>query len=184
MLKGHITCQQGGQAAHPFCNKCGDRRAQSPYVMPCPLAYIMSNKSRGSTGSPPERGAEAHRIRPGHELAPDPCLGQGIPYSETLLWVVRTLLRGVRTPSKGSGLLTRGSRAVFGGPGCVHRGRRHLEEVWTRRCCLGVYHLFCPRDVLRAVLRAARDSRTGIMSSYHSIEREIGSNLFLYNFGG
>jgi hypothetical protein len=84
MLKGHITCQQGGQAAHPFRNKCGDHAAQSPYVMPHLLAYVMSNKPCGSTGSPPERGAQAHQIRPEHESAPDPCLGQGIPCSETL----------------------------------------------------------------------------------------------------
>jgi hypothetical protein len=122
MPKGHITCQQGRQVAHPLHNKCGDRAAQNPYVMPRPLAYVMGNKPHGSTGSPPKRGAEALRIKPRHKSVPDPCLGQGIPCPETLLWVVRTLLRGVRTPSQSSGLLTRGSRAVFGGPGCAHMG--------------------------------------------------------------
>ena len=34
----------------------------------------MGNKPRGSIGSPPERGAEAHRIRPRHVSVPDPCL--------------------------------------------------------------------------------------------------------------
>jgi hypothetical protein len=75
MLKGHITCQQGGQAGHPLRNKCGDRTAQSPYVMPRPLTYVMCNKPRGSTGSPPEWGAEALQIKPGHKSVPDPCLG-------------------------------------------------------------------------------------------------------------
>jgi hypothetical protein len=58
------------------------------------LAYVTGNKPHGSIGSPPERGAEAHRIKPGHESVPDPCLGQIIPCPETLLWVVWTLLEG------------------------------------------------------------------------------------------
>jgi hypothetical protein len=32
--------------------------------MPRPLAYVTSNKPRGSSESPLERGAQAHRIRP------------------------------------------------------------------------------------------------------------------------
>ena len=49
-------------------------------------------------------------------------LGQGIPRPKILSWTVRTSLRGVRIPPKGSGLLTWESRTVFGGPGCVYRG--------------------------------------------------------------
>jgi hypothetical protein len=67
-------------------------------------------------------GAQAHRIKPGHVLVPDPCLGQGIPCSGTLLWVARSFLRGIRTPSKGPSMLTWGSRTVSGGPGCAYRG--------------------------------------------------------------
>jgi hypothetical protein len=40
-------------------------------------------------------------IKPGHVSVPDPCLGQGIPCLGTSLWVARTLLGGIRTPSKG-----------------------------------------------------------------------------------
>jgi hypothetical protein len=38
-----------------------------------PLAYVTGNKPRGSIGSPPERGAQAHRVKPGHMSVPDPC---------------------------------------------------------------------------------------------------------------
>jgi hypothetical protein len=101
MLRQHIACQQGGQAARPLRNKCRDRTAQRPYVRLCPLAYVIGNKPRGSIGSPPERGAQAHRIKPGHVSVPDLCLGQGIPCPRTSLWMARTLLGGIRTPSKG-----------------------------------------------------------------------------------
>jgi hypothetical protein len=37
MLKGHIACQQGGQAVRLLCNKCRDSAAQRPYVRLCPL---------------------------------------------------------------------------------------------------------------------------------------------------
>jgi hypothetical protein len=122
MLRRHIACQQGGQAAHPLRNKCRVRVAQRPYVRLRPLAYVTGNKPRGSIGSPPERGAQAHRIKPGHVSVPDPCLDQGIPYPGTSLWVARTLLGGIRTTSKGPDMLTWESRTAFEGPGCAYRG--------------------------------------------------------------
>jgi hypothetical protein len=79
MLRGHIACQQGGQATRPFRNKCRDRVAQKPYVRLHPLAYVTGSKPRGSIGSPPERGAQVHRIKPSHVSVPDPCFGLGIP---------------------------------------------------------------------------------------------------------
>jgi hypothetical protein len=118
MLRRHIARQQGGQAARPLHNKCRDRVAQRPYVRLRPLAYVMGIKPRGSIGSPPERGAQAHRIKPRHVSVPDPCLGQGIPCSGTLLWVARSLLGGVRTPSKGPDMLTWGSRTMRTGVRC------------------------------------------------------------------
>jgi hypothetical protein len=121
MPKGHITCQQGGQATHPLHNKCGDHAAQSPYVMFRPLAYVTGNKPRGSIGSPPERGVEAHRIKPGHESIPDPCRGWSGPDLE------------------GSELHPRIPGCLLGGPGLlsgvqvVRTGvQRLLEEVRTR----------------------------------------------------
>jgi hypothetical protein len=96
--------------------------AQRPYVRLRPLAYVTGNKPRGSIGSPPEQGTQAHRIKPRHMSVSDPCLGQGISYPGISLWVARTLLGGIQTPSKGLGTLTWESRTVFGGPGCVYRG--------------------------------------------------------------
>jgi hypothetical protein len=129
MLRGHIACQQSGQAARPLHNKCRDRAAQRPYVRLCPLAYVTGNKPRGSIGSSPERGAQAHRIKPGHVSVLDPCLGQGILCPGTSLWVARTLLGGIRTPSKGPDTLL-GSPGPYSGVQVVRTGvRRFLVEV-------------------------------------------------------
>jgi hypothetical protein len=129
MLRGHIACQQGGQAVRPFRNKCRDHAAQMPYVRLRPLAYVMGNKPCGSIGSPPKRGAQVHRIKLGHVSVPDPCFGQGIPCPGTSLWVVRTLLRGIRTPSKGPDTLL-GSLGPYSGVRVMRTGvRRFLVEV-------------------------------------------------------
>ena len=45
--------------------------AQRPYVRLRLLAYVTSSWPRGSIGSPPERGAEAHVIWSGRVSAPD-----------------------------------------------------------------------------------------------------------------
>jgi hypothetical protein len=88
MLRWHIACQHGGQVVRPLRNKCRDRAAQRPCARLRPLAYVTGNKPRGSIGSPPERGAQVHKIKPGHVLVPDPCLGQDIPCPGTSLWVI------------------------------------------------------------------------------------------------
>jgi hypothetical protein len=122
MLRRHITCQQSGQAVCPLRNKCRDRATQRPYVRLRPLAYVMGNKPCGSIGSLPERGAQAHRIKPGHVSVPDPCLGHDIPCPGTSLWVAWTPLRGVRTSPKGSGLLAREPWTILGDAGHEYRG--------------------------------------------------------------
>jgi hypothetical protein len=129
MLRRHIACQQSGQAARPLCNKCRDHATQRPYVRLRPLAYVTGNKLRGSIGSPPERGAQAHMIKPGHVSVPDPCLGQGIPCPETSLWVAWTPLRGVRTSPKGSGMLAWEPWTILGDPGHEYRG----SDAFLRR---------------------------------------------------
>jgi hypothetical protein len=55
MLKGHITYQRGSQVARLLRNKCRDSAAQRSYIRLRPWAYV----TRGSIGSPPERGAVA-----------------------------------------------------------------------------------------------------------------------------
>jgi hypothetical protein len=133
MLKRHIACQQSGQAARPLRNKCRDRAAQRPYVRLRPLAYVTGNKPRGSIRSLPERGAQAHRIKPGHVSVPDPCLGHGILRPGTLLWVTRSLLGGIRTPSKGPDTLTLGSRTGL----CVQGSGASLWRSGPTDCILG-----------------------------------------------
>jgi hypothetical protein len=81
-----------------------------------PLAYVTGNKPCGSIGPSAERGAEAYRIGPGHVSAPDLCLGHDASSPGTLLWVVQSLLGGVRTPPNGSRLL------YFVGPALCAQG--------------------------------------------------------------
>jgi hypothetical protein len=103
--------------------------AQRPYIKLRPLAYVTGNKPRGSIGSPPERGAQTHRIKPGHVSVLDPCLGQGILCPRTSLWMARTLLGGIRTPSKGPDTLI-GSPGPYSGVRVVRtKVRRFLVEV-------------------------------------------------------
>jgi hypothetical protein len=59
MLKGHIACQWGSQAARLLRNKCSGSAAQRPYVRLSTQAHVMHGGPFGSIGSPPGRGAEA-----------------------------------------------------------------------------------------------------------------------------
>jgi hypothetical protein len=74
MLRGHIVCQRDRQAARLLRNKCRGSAAQRPYVRLRPLAYVTGDSPRGSIGPPPERGMEAHWIKPRHVSVPDPRL--------------------------------------------------------------------------------------------------------------
>jgi hypothetical protein len=71
MPRGHIACQWDRQAVHLLRNICSGSAAQRPYVRLRPLAYVTGDSPRGSIGPPPERGVEAHRIKPGHMSVPD-----------------------------------------------------------------------------------------------------------------
>jgi hypothetical protein len=74
MLRGHIVCQRDRQAARLLHSKCRGSMAQRPYVRLRPLAYVTGDSPRGSIGPPPERGVEAHWIKPGHVPVLDPHL--------------------------------------------------------------------------------------------------------------
>jgi hypothetical protein len=50
------------------------RRALSTINAEATLAYVTGSRPRGSIGSPPERGVEAHIVWSGHVSAPDPRL--------------------------------------------------------------------------------------------------------------
>jgi hypothetical protein len=128
MPRRHITCQWNGQAARLIRNKCRGRAAQRPYVRLRPVAYVTGSRPRGSNGSPPERGAEAHTVWSRHVSTPDPAWPWLRPrYSlsqnpGTLLWVARTPHRGVQDPSQGSGSRPWRSWTLPRGPVCICRG--------------------------------------------------------------
>jgi hypothetical protein len=135
MPRGHIACQRDRQVARPLRNKCIGSAAQRPYVRLRPLAYVMGGSPRGGIGPPPERGVEAHWIKPGHVSVldlrlpltkarvfptPGPCCGWPGPHSE------------------GSGPHPRGPACSLGGPGPYSEVQamctgiqRFLEEVRT-----------------------------------------------------
>jgi hypothetical protein len=148
---GHIACQNGGQAACPFRNKCGGRTTQS--------SYVTDNKPCDSIRPSTEWGVEVLRIEPGHASILDPCLGHDTSSPGALLWVVRSSLGGVRTLSNGSGLL------YFRGPGCAYRGPvpSGSDSVVSENATLTA-----PRDTPGVVLRVAKGSRTGIVPLYRS----------------
>jgi hypothetical protein len=86
------------------------------------------------------------------------------------------LFGGIRTPSKGPGMLTWESRTVFGGPGCAHRGpvlpRGGPVQLTASWNIPSFFATWCPGAVhvvgLGVVHRAARDCRTGTVPSYCS----------------
>ena len=71
MPRGHIAHQQDRQAACLLRNKCRGSMAQRPYVRLRPLAYVMGDSPHGIIGPSPERGVEAHWVKPGHVSVPD-----------------------------------------------------------------------------------------------------------------
>jgi hypothetical protein len=82
MLKGHIACQWGSQAARLLHNKCRGSVAQWAYVRPVPQAYVTHNRSLGCTRPSPGRGIgtfcrHVHtQLGSGHMSPPDPCLSK------------------------------------------------------------------------------------------------------------
>jgi hypothetical protein len=130
MQRWHTTCQWNGQAVRLTLNKCRGRVAQRPYVRLRPLAYVTCSRPRDSIGSPSGQEAEAYTIRPGQVSALDPRLAliKAWVFSvlESLMWAARTLHRGVRILSQGSG-----SRPWGPGPypkaWSVYTGVRHLR---------------------------------------------------------
>jgi hypothetical protein len=68
----------------------------------------------------------------------------GYPLSRDLV-VARTLLGGIRTPSKGLGMLTWESRTIIGGLGCAYRGLVLPRGGPVQLIHPGMCHLFSPR---------------------------------------
>jgi hypothetical protein len=57
MLRGHVARQRGGRRRVLSVINAEAARLYGPYVRLGPLAYVTGHKPRGSSGSPPERGA-------------------------------------------------------------------------------------------------------------------------------
>jgi hypothetical protein len=57
MLRGHVARQRGGRRRILSAINAETPRLYGPYVRLGPLAYVTGLNSRGSSGSPPERGA-------------------------------------------------------------------------------------------------------------------------------
>jgi hypothetical protein len=57
MLRGNVARQRGGRRRVVSTINVEAARLYGPYVRLGPLAYVTGLKPRGSSGSPPERGA-------------------------------------------------------------------------------------------------------------------------------
>jgi hypothetical protein len=128
MLRRHIVCQQGGQAARPFVINAESARSRgltsgsARWLMSRATSHVAASGLRLS-------GERMRRVKPDHALASDPCLCQGFPCP-------RTLLRP-EPYSEGSGPHPRDPTCLLGSPGpqsgvrVVRIGvRRSLAEVW------------------------------------------------------
>jgi hypothetical protein len=114
---------------------------QGSYVRLRPLAYVTGNMPRDIIGSSPERGAEAHCIKPEHASAPDPsmyltssrllsgsgpCRGWPGPH-----------LEGSGSHPRGPSSSMWGSWAAPGGPDYVCWGLDLLTTSWSMLPSLG-----------------------------------------------
>jgi hypothetical protein len=57
MLRARVARQRGGRQRVLSAINAEVARLYGPYVRLDPLAYVTGHKPRGSSGSPPERGA-------------------------------------------------------------------------------------------------------------------------------
>jgi hypothetical protein len=100
---------------------------QGSYVRLRPLAYVTGNMPRDIIGSSPERGAEAHCIKPEHASAPDPSM---YLTSSRLLSGLGPC-RGWPGPHlEGSGSHPGGPARPCGGPGPHPEVRTTYAGVW------------------------------------------------------
>jgi hypothetical protein len=108
MPRRHIACQRDGQAARLIRNKCRGRVTRRPYVRLRSLAYVTRSRPRGSIGSPPGRGAEAHADRSAPDWAwtrvgTEPLPGSCSRPVYVPSWDLGTPLWAARTPYGGGG---------------------------------------------------------------------------------
>jgi hypothetical protein len=115
--------------------------APRPYVRLCSPSYVTGRRRRGSTGSPPEWGAQACLTRPRQVSVSDPCT----PLTQAGVFLAPRSCRGrsgphlggVRVPPRprlgmlGSDILSRGS----GSTDDITVYVTHSEVTWWPRSC-------------------------------------------------
>jgi hypothetical protein len=149
--------------ARPLHNKCRGRAALEALRQASPAG--LCHKPRGSSGSPPEWGAQAHRIRLGQVSAPDPCSCRGPPVPGPCCGPDLTRrdlgpIRGIRHAFLGVPGRNRGFGLYVQGSGVPPWRSGPNDTSW-------VYHLFLPRGAPRSAY---------VMGSGHLI-----SSLTIYN---
>jgi hypothetical protein len=127
MLKGHISCQQGSQTAHPFHNKRRGSVAQRLYVRPIPYAYVMHSRPRDCTRPPLDQGIGTLRGRVRTKLGLDTCH----PWTPSRAGSGYSLPRIPGPGGDQSGPHSEGSRTHLGGP-LVRRGVQCLPRSRSR----------------------------------------------------
>jgi hypothetical protein len=123
-------------------------------------AYVTGHKPRGSSGSPPERGAQGKAWT---RVCTGPLLMSGFPLSRDLA-VVRTFLGGTWGPYEGPDMPSWESGSIIEDPGCAYRGPVFLRGGPEPMVHPRVYHLSLPRGAPRpahvvgsgAILHVAR----------------------------
>jgi hypothetical protein len=164
MLRGHVACQRGGRQRVLSAINTETAWLQRPDVMPRTLAYVTGHKPRGSSGSPPKRGAQGKAWT---RVSTRPLLMSGSFLSRDLT-VAQTLLGGTWGPPEGPGMPSWELRT------CMYRGPVPLCGGPDPMMHPGVYYLYLPRGALRpthvvgsgAILRVAWRRRTCTTSSY------------------
>jgi hypothetical protein len=139
MLRGHVTRQCGGRRHVLSAINAEAARLYGPYVRLGPLAYVTSLKPRGSSGSPPERGAWGKawtRVSTGPLLASGSCPSRDLAKA-------RTLLGGTWGPPEGPDMYSWELRTR------THRGPVSLCGGLDPIMHPGMYYLSSPRGALR-----------------------------------
>jgi hypothetical protein len=101
MMKGHIACQQGGQAVRPFRNKSETARRRG---LASGSARWLTSRATNHVAASGLRlsGERKCKIRPGHVPVPDPCFRPGYPLSRDLVMGGLDLTRGDPDPIQGT----------------------------------------------------------------------------------
>jgi hypothetical protein len=99
MLRGHIACQQGGQAVHPLCNKCRDPEAlrQAP-----PAGLRHGQQATWQHRVSTRAGSASAQDKAWTRVSTEPLLRPGYPLSQDLVMGGPDLTRRDPDPIQGT----------------------------------------------------------------------------------